>query len=181
VHAGAWRGHRFLEAYQHARAVIGMDQLHRVAAHKLAEVVAEEPSSGRTAVEDRAVTAEQGDGVPALFDQRAEPALADPQRRLRRVLISLALCERERAADGRVQPDQIGLEDVVGGSCFDAFRRGLFVQAPGDDDQGCDGCLGLENLERGHPAEPRYGVVREHDVRPEVRQRAAKRVRRVHA
>src|SRR5207249_6445970 len=46
----------------------------------------------------------------------------------------------------------------------------------GHDDQGDGGRHGLENLERRHPAKPRHRIVGEHDIRPELPQRAAKGV-----
>ena len=50
------------------------------------------------------------------------------------------------------------------------------VSSSGHDDQGDGGRLGLENLERCHPAKPRHRIVGEHDIRPELAQHAAKGV-----
>src|SRR5258706_104125 len=66
-----------------------MDQLHRVAADELCEVVSQQPRRGRAAVQDRAVRPEQFDGVPTLFHERTKASLADPQRRFGGLLCGL--------------------------------------------------------------------------------------------
>src|SRR5258705_1279772 len=91
LHAAARLCRPLLETQQHGGPVVRMDQLHRVAADELRELVPQQPRGGGAAVEDRAVRPEQGDGVPTLFHERTKASLADAQRRFGGLLVGLTV------------------------------------------------------------------------------------------
>ena len=82
--------------------------------------------------------------------------------------------------NGRTDPGEIALQEVIGGARLHATDRGLLVHRPGDDQEGDTGGALPGQRERGHAVEAGEGVVREDQVGAERLQRVQELVTTLH-
>ena len=121
---------------------------------------------------DRAVGGEREDDIAHAVDQGTVPRFALPQLLLRARLLRAGAVQVQRAQDGRAEALEVRLDDVIRRAGLDVVRRGLFVEAPGHNDDGDAGALSLSHLDCLAGAEARQGVVGDDQVGRELMQRA---------
>jgi hypothetical protein len=86
---------RALDAADHERMIVGMDELERAVAHEIVQLVAQHARRRRARIQDAAVGAEQRHRVPAVLDERAEALFAGFERGLRVLLFVERAAERD--------------------------------------------------------------------------------------
>ena len=151
----------------------------------LVDVAAENSSAPllRGAVErlDPPVAVHQDEGLQAVVEDRPQVRLRALERLLGARLLGPGAYPGQGALDGRTDPGQVALEQVVRGAGLHAADRGLFVDRAGDDEERDVRRALPGDREGGHAVEPRQGVVGEDDVGPELFELALERVASVHS
>ena len=104
--------------------------------------------------------------------------LALPLRSLRLLSEPLAF---ERRFDRWAQASQMLLDHVVGGPGLDAFDGRLFVDGPGDDDDGDRWSAFSRQLDGRHAIELREHVVRQDEIRRKLLESLEEGLSRLHA
>jgi len=165
----------------HPREIVGMDAVEAGPADELRGSESQQPLDRLAGEEHRAVGSDERHRVGTVLDQCAEAFLTLTAGFFGADLLAAGPAQVERAQDGRAQPLQVMLDDVVRGAGLDVLRGRFLVEAAGDDDQGRVRRLEERDSQRVARAECRQGVIREDDVGRERAQRLPKGALRVHA
>ena len=176
-----------LDRAGHAGLPVGVEQIsdwssgrldvrQQIGADQLAGRVPDDALGRVAGVEDGAVGRDDGDQVGRVLNQRAKSPFAGREGRFGVDLFGVRPVALERGLDGRTDPGQITLEQVVGGPGLHTSDGSLLVHRAGDDEERDARDPLSRQGECGHAVETREGVIGENQIGAEVVQLPEKAV-----
>jgi hypothetical protein len=133
-----------------------------------ARVLAEHLFAGGVGIDVAAGGVLEEGGAGEMVHEGREPLLrlAEPLEHV--LLFRAELPLREGLADGRSEPAEAVLEQVIAGAVLHGLDGGVFADGAGDDDEGDVQAALVEQLQGGEGVELGHAVVGEDDVRGRI-------------